>query len=425
MEKASAMEMIKFLDEGKTPFHAVEVSVDMLKEAGFIELLPSEKWNIEKGNGYYLNYKSAIMAFKVYSEDGGYHIIGSHTDSPSIMIKPNPVIKENGYVKLNSEIYGGPILNTWLDRPLSIAGKVILKSDNIMNPKEVLVDFEKAVAIIPNLAIHLNREVNKGVELNKQKDMIPLVSLSGDYIGDDYLVKMLSDKIGEDTDNIIDYELYLYEVSKSSFVGFNDEFISAPRVDNLAMLHASLKALIESKEGTGVKFVAGFDNEEVGSMSKTGADSTILSDTLERIAISLGLGREEHLMNMDKSFMISSDMAHAIHPNTPEKHDPTNKPKINEGPVIKISSNKRYTSDSQSSAVFAGLCQDVSVPYQKFVNRSDEVGGSTIGPISSSHVSIKSVDIGNPMLSMHSIRELVGTMDHHYITKVFARFFTI
>lgn len=425
MEKKSAIEMMSFLDKSKTPFHAVKESITMLKEAGFEEIFPDEKWNLEKSKGYYIDYGSAIMAFKIYTEDGGYHIIGSHTDSPSIMIKPNAVIKENGYVKLNSEIYGGPILNTWLDRPLSIAGKVVLKSDNVMKPDEVLVDFEKPVAIIPNLAIHLNREVNKGVELNKQKDMLPLVSLSGDYIGDDYLIKMLSNQLDIDADTIMDYELYLYEVSNSSFIGFNDEFISSPRIDNLAMLHASLVALAESKEGSGVKFVAGFDNEEVGSMSKTGADSTLLADILERISISLGLEREEHLMNMEKSFMISSDMAHAVHPNTPEKHDPTNRPKINAGPVIKLSANKRYTSDSQSSAVFMGLCNEASVPYQKFVNKSDEAGGSTIGPISSTHVSIKSVDIGNPMLSMHSIRELAGTLDHYHITKVFGRFFTI
>ncbi len=425
-KRAIALDMMKFLDEAKTPYHAVKVSVDKLEEAGFERLHLNKKFEIRKGRGYYIEYGTALIAFRVYTKADGYQIIGSHTDSPAMMIKPKAVIKDNGYVKLNTEIYGGPILNTWLDRPLSIGGRVILRSGNAMEPTEVLIDFEKPVAIIPNLAIHLNREINKGIELNRQKDMLPLVSLSGDFIGEDHLIHKIAEYLSIEKQGILDYELYVYDPQPSTFVGFNDEFISAPRIDNLAMLHASLHALLETeKTGTGIKMIVSFDNEEVGSMSKLGADSTILSDALERIDLALGLSKEEHMINIEKSFMISADMAHAVHPNSPEKHDPTNRPKLNAGPVIKLSSNKRYTTDSYSSAVFKNLCEKASAPYQTFVNPSDQTGGSTIGPISSAHLSIKSVDIGNPMLSMHSVRELCGSDDQFYLSKILYKFFTV
>lgn len=426
MEKRKmAVDLMKFIDESKTPFHAVSRSIDMLKKAGFEPLTLTQKWHLKAGGGYFIDYGTAIVAFKIYSKEEGFQIIGSHTDSPSIAIKPKAVIKENGYVKLNTEIYGGAILNTWLDRPLSIAGRVILRSGNPMEPTEVLVDFEKPVAIIPNVAIHLNREVNKGIELNKQKDMLPLISLAGDFIGEDYLVHRLAEYLKIEKQGILNYELYLYDPQPSCFVGLNDEFVSAPRLDNLAMLHASLTALINSENKKGVKMVVSFDNEEVGSRSRLGADSTLLEDVLERISLFTGMSREELLFNLEKSFIISADMAHAVHPNSPEKHDPTNRPKINGGPVIKLSSDKSYTTDGLTSAIFRNLCEETSVPCQTFVNPSDKPGGSTIGPISASHVSIKSVDVGNPMLAMHSLRELVGADDQYYMVKVFEKFFSV
>lgn len=426
MEKRKmAVDLMKFIDESKTPFHAVSRSIDMLKKAGFEPLTLTQKWHLKAGGGYFIDYGTAIVAFKIYSKEEGFQIIGSHTDSPSIAIKPKAVIKENGYVKLNTEIYGGAILNTWLDRPLSIAGRVILRSGNPMEPTEVLVDFEKPVAIIPNVAIHLNREVNKGIELNKQKDMLPLISLAGDFIGEDYLVHRLAEYLKIEKQGILNYELYLYDPQPSCFVGLNDEFVSAPRLDNLAMLHASLTALINSENKKGVKMVVSFDNEEVGSRSRLGADSTLLEDVLERISLFTGMSREELLFNLEKSFIISADMAHAVHPNSPEKHDPTNRPKINGGPVIKLSSDKSYTTDGLTSAIFRNLCEETSVPCQTFVNPSDKPGGSTIGPISASHVSIKSVDVGNPMLAMHSLRELVGADDQYYMVKVFEKFFGV
>lgn len=424
-KKEMARDLMSFIDRAKTPYHAVQYSGELLKEEGFKQLNLNETWNLRIGAGYFVDYGSAIVAFKIQSKDGGFQIVGSHTDSPSIALKPKAIIKENGYVKLNTEIYGGPILNTWLDRPLSLAGRVILRSGNPMEPTEVLVDLEKPVAIIPNLAIHLNREVNKGVELNKQKDMLPLVSLAGDFISEDYLIHKLAEFLKIEKQGILNYELSLYDPAESCFVGFNEEFISAPRLDNLAMLYASLRGLIDSEGGDGIKIAVGFDNEEVGSMSRLGADSTLLPDLLQRISLALGISEEEKMLNLEKSFIISADMAHALHPNSPEKHDPTNRPKINGGPVIKLSTNKRYTTDGLTSAIFRNLCEELSVPCQTFVNPSDQVGGSTIGPISSSHLSIKSVDVGNPMLAMHSVRELVGSDDQYYITRVFKKFFSL
>ncbi len=426
MEKQSiAVDMMKFLDESKTPYHTVKLCVDKLRDAGFKRLNLYKKMEVLEGRAYYIEYGTAIIAFRVHSKKDGYHIIGSHTDSPAMIIKPKAVMKDNGYVKLNTEVYGGPILNTWMDRPLSIGGRVLLRSGKSMAPTEVLIDFEKPVAIIPNLAIHLNKDINKGIELNKQKDMLPLVSLSGDFIGEDHLIHKIAEYLSIEKQGILDYELYLYDPQPSTFVGFNDEFISAPRIDNLAMLHASLSSLIQTEKGVGITMLVSFDNEEVGSTTRLGADSTILADALERIDIALGLNKEEHMINIERSFMISADMAHAVHPNSPEKHDPTNRPKLNAGPVIKQSANKRYTTDAFSSAVFKNLCEDASAPYQTFVNPSDQVGGSTIGPISSSHVSIKSIDIGNPMLSMHSVRELCGSDDQYYLTKIFNKFYSV
>lgn len=414
-----------FIDASKTPFHAVNHSAFRLKEAGFTPLNLRSKWNLRVGGRYFADYGTAIAAFRIASKDGGFHIVGSHTDSPAVAIKPKAVIKDNGYVKLNTEIYGGPILNTWLDRPLSIAGRVLLRSDDPMEPTEVLVDFERPVAVIPNLAIHLNREVNKGIELNRQKDMLPLVSLAGDFISEDYLVHKLAEYLKIEKQGILNYELYLYDPRESCFVGFSEDFISAPRLDNLAMLHASLDGLIGSSGGKGVKIAVGFDSEEVGSLSRSGADSTLLKDLIDRIGFCLDLREEDMLCSLERSFIISADMAHAVHPNSPEKHDPTNRPKINGGPVIKLSANKKYTTDGLTSAIFRNLCEDVGVPCQTFVNPSDQVGGSTIGPISSRHVSIKSVDVGNPMLAMHSLRELVGSDDQYYMVKVLRKFFSL
>lgn len=423
MEKTTK-ELFDFLDNAKSIYHVVDFAKQYLLKNEFEELDFSQKFNLKEGGKYFIIKKGAIFAFRIDSLLGGY-IIGSHTDSPSISIKSNPKIEDNGYIKLNTEIYGGPILSTWFDRPLSIAGCVHVKTENVLQPEQKLIDFENPVCIIPNLAIHMNREVNNGFAINKQNHMLPICSFEGEDVSNDYILNEIAQKLNIGQDNILSYDLNLYDTQKASLVGINQDMISSKKIDNVAFLQSSLKALVESNEGNGIKIVAGFDAEEVGSASQNGADSDILSNLIERILLSFGQDREAYLTFLENSFMISADMAHAMHPNFKEKADITNKPKMNKGIAIKQSINKRYTSDSKGSSIIMALCKKADINYQIFVNRSDEVGGSTIGPISSTHLPIDSADIGNPMLAMHSIRELCGLRDHEDATRLFKIFFEL
>ena len=403
----------------------------MYKVNGFKKLEATEKWNIEKGGKYYTTKNSsAIVAFTVNTDDltkDGFRMIGSHSDSPSFRVKPNPEMEvDKTYLMLNTECYGGPILNTWLDRPLAIAGRVILKGDNILKPVETLVNINRPVCIIPNLAIHMNRSINEGVALNKQKDMLPFVGLLNETLEkDNFLLNTVANELGRKSEEILDFDLFLYEYEKGSLIGVNDELISSGRLDNLAMAHASLHALINAEAKSGVNMTVVFDNEEVGSSTKQGADSNMLINILERISLCLGQDREDFLRSLYSSFMISADLAHAVHPNVTEKHDPTNRPVMGRGPVIKINANQAYTSDSYSISIYKTICKEAGVNYQEFVNRSDERGGSTIGPISSTHIDISSVDVGSPILAMHSIRELGCVEDHMDIYKTFKKFYEL
>lgn len=426
-----AQDLIDFLYESPTAFHAVEKVKAILEAKGFKELKEAEKWNIEKSGKYYVTKNdSAIIAFKLGKgevEQHGFKLIGAHTDSPTFRIKPRPeMISENTYVRLNTEVYGGPILNTWLDRPLAIAGRVVLRTENPLYPETKLLNINKPILIIPNLAIHMNRDVNSGVELNRQKDTLPLLSLVNESLEKDkYLLNTIAEELSVKAEDIIDFDLFLYEFEKGSIIGLNKEFISSSRLDDLSMVHAGITALINTEANLATNVMVCFDNEEVGSATKQGADSQLLSNILERIVLSLGKDREAFFRALAKSFMISADLAHAVHPNVGEKHDPVNRPLINKGPVIKISANQSYTSDSNSSAVYEEICKKAEVPVQKFVNRSDLRGGSTIGPISSTHLDIRSVDMGTPILAMHSVRELGGVMDHYYVTKSFEEFYKL
>lgn len=423
-----ARELIDFIHKSPSNYHVVKNVEEILLENGFQSLDLRERWNIQKGRKYFtVKNDSSIVAFVAGDGDlekDGFKLIGSHTDFPNFKIKPNPeIVTEGNYLKLNTEVYGGPILNTWMDRPLSIAGKVMLKSDDIFHPMSRLVDIKRPILIIPNLSIHMNRKINEGIALGKQKDMLPLVSLiNEEFEKNNFLLKLIAKELNVELEEILDFELSLYEVEKGSIVGLNEEFISCARLDNMAMVHASIDAIINSKSSKSTKVVVCFDNEEVGSSTKQGADSPMLKTILERISISLGKDKEDFYRALYNSFIISADMAHALHPNSPEKHDPTNKPIINKGPAVKISANQSYTTDSDSQAVYKLLCKRACVPVQTFVNHSDERGGSTIGPINSTHLDIRSIDIGNPILAMHSIRELGGVDDHYYIKKTFEEF---
>ncbi|MDQ2178016.1 M18 family aminopeptidase [Marinifilum sp. D714] len=427
--KQQAQELIDFIHESPSTYHAVNNIRKELNDAGFQELDLREEWKIEKGGKYFTSKNgSAIFAFQIGTgeiEEEGFQMICAHSDAPGFKIKPNPEIEvEGNYIKLNTEVYGGPILNTWMDRPLSIAGRVSVKSNDPLHPEHLYVKIDRPLMVIPNLAIHLNRAVNDGVALNKQKDMLPLLSMITEEMEkDNCLVKLIAEELKIDAEAIIDFDVNLFEVEKGCIFGLNDEFISSPRLDDLAMAHAGLKALLSVGNSKKTQMLAIFDNEEVGSVTKQGAGSPVLRHILQRIVFKLGKDMEALHRAIYSSFMISADMAHAVHPNIGEKHDPTNRPFINKGPVIKIHANQKYTTDGDSGTVFETLCKNADVPYQKFVNRSDLVGGSTLGNVSTGQVDIRTVDIGNPMFGMHSVRETGGVEDNTYVRKVFTYFF--
>jgi len=426
-----AQDLIDFLYDSPTAFHAVENVKKVLENAGFEEVKEEERWNLKKGGKYYTTKnKSALVAFVVGNgeiENSGFKIIGAHTDSPTFRIKPAcEMVVENTYVKLNTEKYGGAILSTWFDRPLSVAGRVVIKGESILYPETRLVNIKKPILVIPNVAIHMNREVNTGFDINAQRDTLPLLALVNEELEKgNYLLNAMAKELGVEAKDIVDFDLYLYEYEKGSIIGLMDEFISSSRLDDLQMVHAGIDALIKAPVVDGTNVMVCFDNEEIGSATKQGADSDMLANILERIALSFGKGREDFFRALAKSFLISADNAHAVHPNSPDKHDPTSRPMLNKGPVIKLNANFAYTTDSESSAVYEAVCKAAEVPYQKFVNRSDVRGGSTIGPISSTHLNIRSVDIGNPTFAMHSVRELAGVKDHTYVMKSFLEFYKI
>ena len=429
--KKFAENMLDFIYKSPTQFNAVEVSAEMLEKNGFEKLNPKENWKLEVGKKYYTTKNSsALVAFKVNSDEvekEGFRIIGSHTDSPGFRIKPNAEMESCGaYLKLNTEGYGGMILSTWLDRPLAMAGRVFLRGENPFKPVEKIVNINKPVCIIPNLAIHMNRSINDGYKYNKQTDMLPLVGLINEQLEkDNYMVKLLASELNVEIEEIIDFDIFLYEYEKGCFTGANEEFISTGRLDNLSMYYSSVEALLDSDSKSGISIAVGFDNEEVGSATKQGADSNMLLNILERICISLGKDRQQFFEAIENSFIISSDLAHAVHPNINSMADPTNRPVMGKGPVIKVHAGQAYTSDGYSISVYKEICRECGVEYQEFVNKSDQRGGSTIGPISSTHIDIPSVDVGAPILSMHSIRELGCSEDFYNTYKTFMKFYEI
>ncbi len=423
-----ATELIDFIYEGASPFHVVEESARILEKAGFRRLDLTDKWDLKKGQKYFTTRNgSSLFAFITGSTspaETGIRMICAHSDSPSFKIKPTPeMVEDDYYLKFNTEVYGGPILMSWLDRPLSIAGRITIESKNPLKPETRLVNFNRPMMIIPNLAIHLNRSVNEGVELNKQKDMLPLVgTLTDNKQHKGFFKELLAREAGVDANHILDFDLTLNEYSRGCIMGANNEFISSPKLDDLAMVHAGVKAMAAAVPSKATRMLCIFDNEEVGSQTKQGAGSPVFRNIFRRILLQTGLDEEAIQQTIYKSFMISADMAHSVHPNHSEKHDPVLHPLMNKGPVIKIHANQKYTTDGESGAVFENICRLAGIPCQKFVNRSDMQGGSTLGNVSTTQLDIRSVDIGNPMLAMHSVRELTGVKDHSYIIRAFDKF---
>ncbi|MGQ1889730.1 M18 family aminopeptidase [Thermophagus sp. OGC60D27] len=424
-----ATELIDFIHESPSPFHVVENACRLLEKAGFQKLELHDTWALKKGQKYYTTRNgSALFAFIIGSEPAhkeGIRMICAHSDSPSFKIKPSPeIIGDDYYISINTEVYGGPILMSWLDRPLSMAGRIVIKGEELLKPEIRLVNFNRPMLIIPSLAIHLNRQVNEGVKFNQQKDMLPLIGiLNEDTSPKGVLKELLAREAGIDAERILDFDLTLNEYQRGCIMGADNAFISSPRLDDLAMVHAGLKAITKASPDEATFMLSIFDNEEVGSQTKQGAGSPLFKNIFYRILKQLGNDEEAIQQAIYRSFMISADMAHSVHPNLPEKHDPVLHPLINKGPVIKIHANQKYTTDGDSGAVFESLCQLAGVPCQRFVNRSDMVGGSTLGNILTSQLDIRSVDVGNPMLSMHSVRELAGVKDHYYMIRVFEKFF--
>ncbi|MFN2339868.1 MAG: M18 family aminopeptidase [Halanaerobium sp.] len=431
-----AEELLQFIDKSPTAFHAVEELKKELKKSDFKELDLREKWDLKEGEKYFVSRNdSALIAFISGQEflEQGFRIISSHTDSPSLKIKPDPVINNEGLCVLNTEVYGGPILNTWYDRELSLAGKLILKSEDSFKLQSELIDLEKNLAVIPNLAIHLNNEVNKDGEIDKKKGLRALITQELNQKNTETekdensepefdlksLVAQLSDFKAED---ILELELFLYPTQKAEFVGPNQEYISAGRQDNLSMVHSALKALISSEVEKWTQMAIFYDNEEIGSHTPQGADSPFAGDLIERIIYNLGADKEDYYRIIEKSFLLSADMAHAVHPNFSEEHDQNNRPLLNQGPVIKYNANLKYTTNASTAGVLIDLMEKNEIAYQFYSNRSDKRGGSTIGPIAATQLGIKSIDLGNPLLAMHSSRELGGSKDQREMIRLMSLF---
>ncbi len=414
-ENFSLKNLMEFLGNSPTPFHAVKNMEDALIKAGYLKLNEEDSWSLKKGGKYFVTRNDrSIVAFKNFDPSKGFRITGAHTDSPALKLKPSPDKIFKNYYQLGVEIYGGMLLAPWFDRDLSLAGRVsyLDKSGQI---KGHLVDFKRPIAFVPSLAIHLDRNINENRTINKQKEMPPLLAhFKKDLNFKDILAGEMKKVKG--LVEILDFELYFYDVAAPSTVGLEEEFLASARLDNLLSCYIGLISLIESSGDSNAVLVCN-DHEEVGSESYVGAAGPFLKSVLERISGS------DFPLSVAKSTMISCDNAHAVHPNYSEKHDENHGPLINEGPVIKINSNQRYATNSDTSAIFAYLCKKAKVPFQKFVTRADMACGSTIGPITSTLIGLKTVDVGIPQLGMHSIREMCGTKDPGFLHKVLIEFY--
>ena len=407
--------MVDFLKESVSTFHAVDAICRILKENGFTALRESACWQVKPGGKYFVTRNlSSVIAFTV-PECGFAPVRGvaSHSDSPCFRVKQHGELEVAGkYTMLNTERYGGMIMNTWMDRPLSVAGRVLAKTEKGMETK--LFSIDKDLLLIPNLAIHMNREMNDSNKLNAQIDMMPLC---GDINAKGKLEKAVADAAGVKEEDVVGSDIFLYNRMQPSIWGSDDCYISAARLDDLECAYTSLCGFVAAEGAKHINMYCVFDNEEVGSGTRQGADSTFMADVIERIADCLGASREEMRAALASGFLVSADNAHAMHPNHPEKADAKNRPFMNEGIVIKFSANQKYTTDGVSHAIFADICKKAGVPVQYFANRSDSLGGSTLGNISGSHVSIPTVDIGLAQLAMHSSYETAGTLDAEYMAK--------
>ena len=427
-------DLLSFLDSSPVNFLAADTLRKKLLKAGFQEFDAKNPIdNLKPGTQFFVTKNdSSVYAFRMGSRklsENGFHVICAHCDSPTFRIKPNAEITcEGGITKLNTEVYGGPIMSTWFDRPLSLAGRVIVAGKDAMNPETRLLFCKRPLMQISNLAIHFNRQVNDGVKLSKQKDMLPILGIVKDEMEKgNLLMNVICEEVKCKAEEILDFDLYLYDATPACTFGVHDEFLSSGRLDDLSMVHAGLQALLQTGENIPetTQVLAVFDNEETGSQTKQGAGSPFLASILQRIVLAQGDTLEGFYQAVEKAFMISADNAHAWHPNYSDKYDPTNHPVLGGGPVIKFNAAQKYASDAASAAVFASLCKNAGVPCQRFVNHSDVAGGSTLGNILASSLPLRGVDMGNPVLAMHSARETASCADHEYCIKAFKAFYAL
>lgn len=406
---------MNFLDKSVSPYHAVEECKKQLEESGFEELRLEERWEIKAGGKYFVSpYPSMAIAITVGDLKAGETVLRigmAHTDQPMMKIKPNAEMTQKKYMKLNAEKYGGLILNTWLDRPLGISGKVVLKSGQVFKPEVRFFDSKRPVLVIPNLAIHMNRDVNQGVALNPQTHMLPLFGLAGEEMDEHYFTQYIAKELGVKAEDILDYDLFAYNYEKSQKVGVEEELLLAPRIDNLASVYALLEGIKCSDPKNNIHIAGFFDHEEVGSRSKQGADSSLLSMVIERIMEASHLDRQAFMQAIAGGFMLSVDGAHALHPNYAEKNDPTTMTLLGDGVVIKQSGTQRYLSDSEATGILMQLCEKNNIPFQKQINRSDVMGGQTLGPIANAYLPMMGEDLGICMLAMHSSMETASCAD--------------
>jgi len=434
-----ARELLTLIGEAVSPFHAVEAVRLRLEKAGYTEVSLNENWKLKKGGNYFVRHHgSSLVAFQIGGGDpvkGQLRVAAAHTDFPCLRVKANPDMKEEGYARVNVEIYGGAILNTWLDRPLSVAGRIALKSDEVMKPTLRLVDIKRPILTIPNIAIHLNKEINKGIELNKQTDMIPIAGMLEKELNQEsdgkngkkstYFLDFLAKELKAEPSDILDFELSVYCAEQGCFLGIEQDFISAPRLDNMTSVQAVMTGLLETEREDGVNVGAFFDHEEVGSRTKQGAGSLLLSFVLEKLYDALGKSHMDFQSAVAGGILLSADVGHGLHPNQAGKYDPVNKASLNSGVSVKEAAGQSYATDSEGIAIIEQMLLKERIPYKKFVNRSDGTSGSTLGSIASTLLPMLVIDVGVPLLAMHSARELMGSEDQKALTDLLRCFYRI
>ena len=419
-------ELLDFINLSPSPAHVVDTSEKRLMKSGFERLSMDKPWSLQAGGKYFVSvYGTALLAFTIGKERGQLRMAAAHTDFPCFRLKPSAGIIKDGYGSLNVESYGGLMLRTWLDRPLSLAGRVAIRGTDPFHPEIRLVDFAQPIITIPSLAIHMDRDVNDKGELNPQKDMLPIAALFGtstETDGADFFLEWMASSLNIPSKDILSYELSTYPWEKGLVIGLGRELISSPRLDNLTSVMACLEGICGSVPGDGIRLIALFDNEETGSHTKQGAGSMILETALKRIYKALGYSEEDRWSDISSGFLLSVDVAHGLHPNHSDKCDPTNRPILGGGVVLKQAASQAYAGDTEAIAVIRGLCEASDIPFQTFVNRADIRGGSTLGSIASAMVPIRTMDVGVPILAMHSARELMGRNDQSSLIRLLQAF---